>query len=343
MALLAVSMGDPAGIGPEVILKAATVKDARESAVVVYGDPDVLERASVETSVSIRIERIQHPSEARAHLGTDVLPVIAVSSLPMEGFGWGRPTHASDVAQVEYIKRAFGAVAAGDADALVTAPISKAALSRAGAPWAGHTEMLAELSGVERPVMMLAGPTLKVVPLTTHVALRDVPGLLSIDRILHALRVTDTSFRRYFARKPRIGVAGLNPHAGEGGMFGTEEQQFIIPAIQQAKAAGIDAYGPFSADTVFNRAVSGELDVVIGMYHDQALIPLKLLDFDTAVNVTLGLPIIRTSVDHGTAYDIAGQGVASAHSMIAAMRLAVKMSHGRAGQTDSSAARPAGR
>lgn len=342
--LLAVSMGDPAGIGPEVILKAATVGDVdREADLVVYGDLGVLERAKRDAGVEVPLVEVREPEEASGCGGA--LAVLPVSKLDLSGLGWARPSHASDEAQVEYIRRGFERVLEGRADALVTAPISKAALSRAGAPWPGHTEMLAELSGTPKPLMMLAGPTLKVVPLTTHVALSEVPKRITTELVLHALRTIHRNLRSYFAlHRPRIAVAGLNPHAGEGGLFGTEEQVAIAPAVRQAVAEGIAAFGPFPADTVFARAVAGEFDVVIGMYHDQALIPLKLLDFDHAVNVTLGLPVIRTSVDHGTAYDIAGRGVAAASSMIAALRLAARMvREGRAARAraESGSFRPA--
>lgn len=320
-------MGDPVGIGPEVILKAATVNDVRAEAVLaVFGDPGVLERASRDIGIPMRIIPIDRVEQAADHTAPQELAVVEVSRIDDPAIGWGRPVAQSDRAQVAYIHAAFRAVAERRAQALVTAPINKAALARAGARWAGHTDMLAELSRVDRPVMMLAGPSLKVVPLTTHIALKDVPRSLSADSILHAVRVTADALQLYFGRRrPRIGVAGLNPHAGEGGLFGSEERELIEPAIAIARKEGIDVRGPHAADTVFHRALSGEFDVVIGMYHDQALIPLKLLDFDTAVNVTLGLPIIRTSVDHGTAYDIAGRGVASAVSLIAALRLAVRM------------------
>jgi 4-hydroxythreonine-4-phosphate dehydrogenase len=325
--LLAITMGDPVGIGPEVILKAATVNDVRgDASLVVYGDPRVLYRATTDNAIPMKIIEVERPEEAVEVTGERELAVIAISRIDPSTFGWGRPNEESDRVQVAYIEAAFEAVEKKRAAALVTAPISKASLRRAGAPWPGHTEMLADLAGVERPVMMLAGPTLKVVPLTVHVPLSAVPSALSVDKILHAVRVTDESFRRYFGRRrPRIAVAGLNPHAGEQGLFGNEERLFIEPAIARAKEEGIDATGPFAADTVFYRAVSGAFDVVIGMYHDQALIPIKLLDFDSAVNVTLGLPLIRTSVDHGTAYDIAGKGVATATSMIQALRLATRM------------------
>ncbi len=331
--LLAITMGDPVGIGPEVILKAATVNDVRgEASLVVYGDPRVLYRATTDNAIPMKIVEVEAPEEAPAVSGARELAVIAVSRIAPDSFAWGRPTEESDRAQVAYIEAAFEAVAKKRAAALVTAPISKTSLKRAGAPWPGHTEMLAELSGIERPVMMLAGPTLKVVPLTIHIPLSAVPSALSVDKVLHAVRVTDASFRRYFGRRrPRIAVAGLNPHAGEQGLFGDEEKAFIEPAIERARAEGIDATGPYAADTIFYRAVAGAFDVVIGMYHDQALIPIKLLDFDSAVNVTLGLPLIRTSVDHGTAYDIAGKGVASANSMIQALRLATRMAEGQSG------------
>ncbi|MBK8011297.1 MAG: 4-hydroxythreonine-4-phosphate dehydrogenase PdxA [Deltaproteobacteria bacterium] len=326
--MLAISMGDPAGIGPEVILKAATVADVRAVAnVVVFGDPLVLERAAHDASVPAAIIPVEDVASAGLYQAVGEVPVVALSRLGH--VPWGKPTRDSDAAQVSYIREATQSVLLGQADALVTAPVSKAAFSRAGVPWAGHTEMLADLCRAGDPVdpvMMLVGPTLKVVPLTRHVALAAVPKLIVPELVLHAIEVTDASFRRHFARhQPRIAIAGLNPHAGEGGMFGREEEEVILPAVRQASKKGIHVSGPHPPDAIYRRTADGEFDVVIGMYHDQALIPLKLLDFDVAVNVTLGLPIVRTSVDHGTAYDIAGQGVASAHSMMAAMNLAGAM------------------
>lgn len=315
---LAVTMGDPVGIGPEVILKAATVNDVRAAAeLVVFGDPSVLERAAREMELATTdLTRNSAPNFRVEPIG------LAVGA----DFRWAKPTLETDQAQLAYVRAAYEAVRDGRADAIVTAPISKAALSRIGAPWPGHTEMLADWCGVPRPLMMLAGPTLKVVPITTHVALAQVPALITKDLVLHALRITHQTFKHHFNNhRPRLAVAGLNPHAGEGGLFGREELEQIQPAVEAAKAEGIHAVGPLAPDTVFHRAVAGEYDAVLGMYHDQALIPLKLLDFDRAVNVTLGLPIVRTSVDHGTAYDIAGQGVAAASSMIEAIRLAARM------------------
>ena len=325
--LLAVTMGDPAGIGPEVVLKAATVNDVRaDAALAVYGDAGVMRKAARDLAIDVEVVEVQHPAEAVAYRGTQVLPVLSVSRLGPDDFGWAAPSPSSDAAQVAFVRRAFDAVWARDAHAIVTAPINKVSLNRAGVPWAGHTEMLAELSGGVRPLMMLAGPSIKVVPLTTHIPLREVPERLTEDLVVYAIRTLHETFQVHFGRRrPRIAVAGLNPHAGEGGLFGKEEEKVIKPAVKAANARGISAQGPFPADTIYQRAVAGEFDVVIGMYHDQALIPIKMLDFDRAVNVTLGLPIIRTSVDHGTAYDIAGSGVASANSMIQAMMLARQM------------------
>lgn len=268
--------------------------------------------------------------------------MVPCSALEVSKLVWGQPGEATDRAQLAAIRGAFSAVRAGEAAAIVTGPIRKTALDYEGRAFPGHTELLAYWCSHPRsfeagvaseppdhsllPVMMLAGPHLKVIPLTTHLALQEVPGQLSEALIVQTLQITQAAFQRYFSRPaPRIAVAGLNPHAGEGGRFGDEEARIIAPALAQAARLGVEASGPWPADAVFNRAVAGEFDVVIGMYHDQALIPLKLLDFDRAVNVTLGLPVIRTSVDHGTAYDIAGQGRASASSMVEALRLAAEM------------------
>ncbi|MEM7678808.1 MAG: 4-hydroxythreonine-4-phosphate dehydrogenase PdxA, partial [Myxococcota bacterium] len=247
--LLAVSMGDPAGIGPEVILKAATVNDVRaETELVVFGDVGVLRRAARDLGIDVEIVEIQAVCDAAEHQKTNVLPVVSVSRLGPDDYAWGRPTLASDAVQVDFIHRAFDAVWAKQADALVTAPINKVSINRAGAHFAGHTEMLAQLSGGVRPLMMLAGPSLKVVPITTHVPVKDVPDLITEDLVSFAIQVVHEAFQRHFARRrPRIAVAGLNPHAGENGLFGKEEQHIIQPAIAAAVAKGIQAQGPFPA------------------------------------------------------------------------------------------------
>jgi 4-hydroxythreonine-4-phosphate dehydrogenase len=209
---------------------------------------------------------------------------------------------------------------------MVTAPISKAAIRQAGCHFPGHTELLAERCGVPKVVMMLGGDRLKVCLVTTHLALREVANALSQDDIFTTLWITASAFRRFFGMvQPRLAVLALNPHAGEGGLFGDEEARLIAPAVAEAQALGIAASGPHSADTLFHFAVQGRYDAVVAMYHDQGLGPLKLLHFDDAVNVTLGLPIVRTSVDHGTAYDLAGTGTASAQSLVAAVRMAAMM------------------
>ena len=224
-----------------------------------------------------------------------------------------------------YIAEAARLCVSGQVAAMVTGPINKEALNRAGYQYPGHTELLAELTGAKEFVMMLAGERLKVTLVTIHEALRDVPQLLTYDKVLATIRITQHDLHRYFSRNPRLAVLALNPHCGEGGLFGDEEDRIINPAVKTAKSDGIDVVGPLSADTLFHFASQGAYDAVVCMYHDQGLIPLKLLHFDDGVNVTLGLSIIRTSVDHGTAYDLAGTGRASSRSMIAAIRMATEM------------------
>jgi len=198
-------------------------------------------------------------------------------------------------------------------------------MNAAGHHYPGHTELLAELTGTDNFVMMLAGSRLRVTLVTIHEALADVPRLVTFDKVLATIRTTNGDLARYFTPRPRLAVLALNPHCGEGGMFGNEDQDIIRPAVEAARSEGIDATGPLSADTLFHLAVKGDYDAVICMYHDQGLIPLKLLHFDDGVNVTLGLPIIRTSVDHGTAYNLAGKGIASEESMVAAIKMAAEM------------------
>ncbi|MBE0598284.1 MAG: 4-hydroxythreonine-4-phosphate dehydrogenase PdxA, partial [Desulfuromonadales bacterium] len=239
---------------------------------------------------------------------------------------YGHPDAACGRAMLGYIEWACDRCLAGEAAAMVTAPINKGAIHQAGSPFPGHTELLAQRCGIDKVVMMLGGERLKVCLVTTHLALRQVPQLLTTAEILATVRITDAAFRRFFGHsRPRIAVLALNPHAGEGGLFGDEEGRLIAPAIEAARGEGIDASGPHSADTLFWFAVQGGYDAVVCMYHDQGLIPLKLLHFDDGVNVTLGLPIVRTSVDHGTAYDLAGTGRASEVSLVAAIRMAEEM------------------
>jgi 4-hydroxythreonine-4-phosphate dehydrogenase len=308
---LGVSLGDPAGVGPEVVVRA--LAERPELDVVVFGDPGVLARAAAAVG-------IEAPPPARVRAVTDLRPAEVVP---------GAPNDRSGQAQVAYLAAAGRAALAGEIQALVTAPISKEWAARAGFAFPGHTEYLAELAGVTDFAMMLAGPELRVTVATTHVALASVPRLLSVAGIASAIGLTVRALRDDFGvRLPRVAVAGLNPHAGEGGRFGDEEVRLVVPAIAEAQrrlaGASVAARvtGPHVPDAVFRQAAQGEFDAVVALYHDQGLIPIKMLDFDRAVNLTLGLPFVRTSPDHGTAYDIAGTGKARPTSMLAALDLA---------------------
>jgi 4-hydroxythreonine-4-phosphate dehydrogenase len=311
---IAISLGDPAGIGPEVVVRALAVRPERS--VLVFGDPVVLVRAA---------ERAGVPRVAPASLRV-------VTTLRADEVTPGQPNDASARAQLAYLEAATDAVLRGDAQALVTAPISKEWIARAGFAFPGHTEYLAARAGVSEFAMMLAGPSLRVVVATTHLALRDVPTSLTTPGIASTIVLTAEALaRRFRLARPRVAVAGLNPHAGEAGRFGDEEKRLVEPALALARArlaaAGIDAAvtGPHVPDVVFRQAAGGAFDAVVAMYHDQGLIPVKLLHFDEAVNVTLGLPFVRTSPDHGTAFDIAGTGQARPDSFLAALDLAARL------------------
>lgn len=294
----------------------------------VAGDTGVLQRAAGLCGCDVRCCSGASLSLASDELvfGEQRLPVKALSQLELSRQVFGRPQSSSGRAMADYIEWACSRCVAGDVAGMVTAPINKELLRAAGVAFPGHTELLADRCEVDEVVMMLAGETLRVCLVTTHCALRDVPQRLNAERILTTIRIVASSLQRQFGiEKPRLAVLALNPHAGEGGLFGDEESRHIAPAIAAARAEGVLASGPHSADTLFWFAAQGEYDAVICMYHDQGLIPLKLLHFDDGVNVTLGLPIVRTSVDHGTAYDLAGTGQASPASLIAAVRMAAAM------------------
>ncbi len=322
---LAVTMGDPAGIGPEIAVLAHGDADLfSRCRPVVYGDAGILRRAA--TVVKREIAIVPWTGGAEPAFGPGRMVVAPVSSLAPEEIPFGKPSGPGAKAMAAYIRAAAEAVLAGRADAVVTCPITKEGLKAAGVPFPGHTEFLAHLCGGADVVMMLAGERLRVALVTIHVALRRALELLSPAIIEKTIRITDAFFRKYMGKAaPRIAVAGLNPHAGEGGLFGDEETMIIAPAVAACRAGGIDARGPFPPDTIFYRAWRGEFDVVAAMTHDHGLIPLKLVHFEDGVNVTMGLPIIRTSVDHGTAYDIAGTGTASPASLLAALRMAAGM------------------
>ncbi len=319
---LAVALGDPAGIGPELIAEAWARREAAGLApFMVVGGAGVLASAAARRGLDVPIEQIDHPEQAAA-IFARALPVI--SALDTE-YTPGSPSPEGAALALASLEQATGLVRADVAAALVTAPVSKAALAARGFSYPGQTEYLAAACG-KRPedaVMMLAGPRLRTVPLTVHCALADVPRLLSIDLIRHKARIVACALKRDFGiASPRIAVAALNPHAGEGGAFGDEEARIIAPAIAALRESGYDVSGPHPGDALFTPRARETYDVVLAMYHDQALIPLKALDFDEGVNVTLGLPIVRTSPDHGTAFDIAGTGAAAPGAMIAALRMA---------------------
>jgi 4-hydroxythreonine-4-phosphate dehydrogenase len=304
-------MGDPAGIGPEIVVAAAAEpRVQRACSLVVYGDPVVLEAA-------------RRACRVRAGSRSAIEHVEAVTR--QRSRGRPKPGRASGEAAFRYLDAAARAAAAGAHDGLVTAPINKYWMSRAGHDYDGHTGYLSELTG-RGATMMLAGRRLRVVLATTHLALAAVPTTLTTDRIVGAGRTAHAHLRDYHGlAKPRIAVAALNPHAGENGLFGDEERRIIEPAVRALRRARVAAAGPFPADTLFTAAVSGKYDAVLCMYHDQALIPLKLLEFGRAVNVSMGLPFVRTSPDHGTAYDIAGSGKARYDSMSEAILVAAAM------------------
>lgn len=325
---LVITMGDPTGVGPEIILKALLQGGLSQLSrpLLVAGDIGCLCRAAKVFGIEAKAAQIEAPlASHRLHAGGASILVRALSSLPGD-LPYGQPDDACGRAMAEYVEWSVAACRDGRAAGIVTAPISKAAINAAGIGFPGHTELLAERCGVDKVVMMLAGHRLRVCLVTTHVAYREVPKLLNRDEILATIKITHHSLQRQFGLKvPRLGLAALNPHAGENGLFGDEEERLIQPAASQARREGIDVTDPLAPDTLFWAAAAGEYDAVVCMYHDQGLIPLKLLHFEDAVNVTLGLPIVRTSVDHGTAYDLAGSGRANPASLIAAIEMAATM------------------
>ena len=322
--VIAVTMGDPSGIGPEII--AAALADpavTRLCRPLILGDRGALERALAVTGLPLLVETVLDTGPLKTQPG--VLYLRELSRLAAPEREYGRPSAAGGDASFNYICEAARLCLSGQVKAMATAPINKESMNSAGHHFPGHTELLAQLTDTDQVVMMLAGERLRVTLVTIHEALSRVPALVTYQRVLDTIRITDQALARFFCPTPRIAVLALNPHCGEGGLFGSEEREIIAPAVAAARAAGINAVGPLSADTLFHFALAGGYDAVVCMYHDQGLIPLKLLHFDDGVNVTLGLPIIRTSVDHGTAYDLAGTGRASAESMKAALVMAAQM------------------
>jgi 4-hydroxythreonine-4-phosphate dehydrogenase len=331
-AALALSVGDPSGIGPEIAAMAwLRRKQAAVPPFYLLADPVLIRARAARAGLAVSVAETT-PAEAGT-VFADSLPVVPLAASFAETPGEPDPANAAGI--VEAIDRAVADTLNGRATAVVTCPIAKKTLYDAGFGFPGHTEYLAHLAarhtGAEAmPVMMLAGPDLRTVPVTIHIPLAEVPGRLTTDLIVRTGRIAAADLRdRFGIERPRLAVAGLNPHAGEGGAMGKEDEQIVAPAIAALRKEGIDAFGPLPADTMFYPAARAGYDVALCMYHDQALIPAKTLAFDEAVNVTLGLPFVRTSPDHGTAFGIAGKGLARPDSLIAALKLAHRLAGNR--------------
>ncbi len=326
---IGITMGDPSGIGPEVILKALTSQRVGDEAdFIIIGSERVLRKFSENLGLGVKIHTL--------HLGSSFSDMVrsvteGVNVLDLDNISdWDissrQPLSEFGRASVEYIQEGIHLAMDRGIDALVTAPVNKESIKLPGFQFTGHTELLKEMTSTKRVVMMMVGGKLRVAFVTTHLAVRDISGSINQESVFSTLKITDAGLKRFFhLERPRIAVCGLNPHCGDGGRFGSEESETIVPAIQQARESGIDCRGPLSADMIFNRAIGGDFDVVVVHYHDQGTIPIKLCAFDSGVNITLGIPFIRTSPTHGTAYDIAGKGVANPGSMIEAINTATMM------------------
>lgn len=323
--ILAVTMGDPAGIGPEVVARASLEEEIqRQCRLLVVGDSKVMRRAYDLIGTSDRrIHRVT--SVEQAQFSSGATEVFDKASVDVGEVTPGQVSSTYGRAAYHYVKQAAELALAGDVQAIATAPLNKEALAAADVPYPGHTEILAHICGDVDVAMMLVTPALRVTHVSTHVSLRRAIELVQIPRILRVIELTHEALHKMEVKQPRIACAGLNPHAGEDGLFGDEEVQIIRPAVLEAQSRGWQISGPFAPDTIFWRASKDEFDAVIAMYHDQGHIPIKLSGFRDGVNVTLGLPIIRTSVDHGTAFDIAWDGIADPLSMVQAINLALQM------------------
>jgi len=324
--IVGITMGDPTGIGPEIIAKALSMEEPFQVCrPIVFGDLEVLSRAIQIQNLSATIEVVEKIPEGRYVPGKIFL--LPVSRLDISSIRFGKPDKACGEAMVRYVEEAVKWVRKGALDAITTCPINKQAMNVAGYSFPGHTELLAHLSGSFPVAMMFLGSKWKIALVTTHLPLKDVSGSITASRILSILRLTDEGMKKYFGiSHPKLAVLGLNPHCGEEGLLGEEEKKEIVPAIAEARSFGMDVQGPFPADSFFNLSGTYSFDAVISMYHDQGLIPIKMIDFKGAVNFTLGLPFIRTSVDHGTAYDLAGKGLADPSNLIKAIHTAANLS-----------------
>jgi 4-hydroxythreonine-4-phosphate dehydrogenase len=326
--IIGLTMGDPAGIGPEILIKAmnepALYADCRPLAI---GDQATLQRAIAQLGYPLTTQVVTDPPRGRYVYGT--VDVFQATTGDLSAIVAGQVQPAAGQAAAECVIKATELALAGQIAAIATAPLNKDALNQAGYHYPGHTEMLADLTGSKDFSLTLIAGQLRVIHVTTHVSMRQALDLVDRARVLRIVRLADRFCRYLGVSQPRVAVAGFNCHAGENGLFGREEIEQIGPAVQEARSEGIDASGPWPGDTIFYRASKGEFDIVVAMYHDQGHIPVKMLGFEAGVNTTAGLPIIRTSVDHGTAFDIAGQGRANAGSMLEAVKLAAALARER--------------
>lgn len=320
--IIGITMGDPVGIGPEILLKALAIKEVHACCrPVILGDLSILEHAKTYVTSNLSL----NPVTTMEHccFSKECVDILTLSDLDAGVLVPGKPTVRTGKAMVGYIKEATDLALAGKIHAMVTCPINKVSMKQSGSEFHGHTELIASRTGSDRYVMMMAGTRLSVVLVTIHIPFHEVAGMLSPEKILDTIRITGTALKERFGlANPRIAVAALNPHAGEEGLFGDQERTIIKPAIDMARKEGYNVSDALAPDTVFYHALEGLYDVVVCMYHDQGLIPFKMIHFKDGVNTTLGLPIIRTSVDHGTAYNIAGTGKADPGSLIEAIKLA---------------------
>jgi 4-hydroxythreonine-4-phosphate dehydrogenase len=326
---IGITMGDPAGIGPEVVLKAVAEEEIRRACIpVIIGDAQLLAHTARTLDLQCGYDIVRADEPFPEHSEPVIYHLGNITGFIEPGIESG----AAGQAAGGYIEAAVELCAAGSIDAVATAPINKRALFLGGYSFPGHTEFFAHLTGAEEYAMAFVAGNLRIVLLSTHVPLSEAIRLVERDRVIRVIHLANRELQRWGVEKPRLAVAALNPHGAEGGLFGVEEASEIMPAIDAARRDDVNVQGPYSADTVFLRASRGEFDGVVACYHDQAMIPVKCLSFGEAVNVTLGLPFIRTSVDHGTAFDIAGKGLAEHSSMVAAIKLAAELST-RAGES----------
>ncbi len=330
--VIGLTMGDPCGIGPEVILKALSSQEIRAAAkYVIIGSGKVLRRTAEILGMIDGLHLLRNALSVNKEncLANDI-NLIDIDNVSIDDAISCKPLTNSGRASVEYVLKGIDLAQEKKIEALVTSPISKEAVKMAGFEFGGHTELLKEKSSAENVVMFMVGKGLRVSFVTTHLAVNDVSRYITQENVLSTIQITATGLETFFGiSKPKIAVCGLNPHCGDGDRFGTEEREIIIPSIKRAQEIGIDCYGPLSSDTVFNRALKGDFDVVVVQFHDQGTIPIKMHAFDSGVNITLGIPIIRTSPTHGTAFDIAGEGIANPGSMIEAIKVAIMMAETR--------------